>query len=76
MKLILKHLLWVESISKKIVNRKTLIMLKLEKKMKKDLRSIVIIRACFILMLVVSNSSWAQSGGHASVGLGHGEEGY
>ena len=47
-----------------------------EKKMKKGFQSILIIKTCFIAMLFVSNSSWAQSGGHASVGLGHGEEGY
>ena len=44
--------------------------------MKKGFQSILIIKICFIAILFVSNSSWAQSGGHASVGLGHGEEGY
>jgi hypothetical protein len=29
-----------------------------------------------LLIFLTGNSSWAQSGGHASVGLGHGEEGY
>ncbi len=39
-------------------------------------------RICFIFSLVfaalflVSGSVWAQAKGHASVGLGHGEEGY
>ena len=44
--------------------------------MKKGFQSILILKTCFIAMLFVSNFSWAQSGGHASVGLGHGEEGY
>ena len=44
--------------------------------MKKGFQSILIIKICFIAILFVFNSSWAQSGGHASVGLGHGEEGY
>lgn len=29
-----------------------------------------------LFTLVSSNPVWAQAGGHASVGLGHGEEGY
>ena len=48
----------------------------MEKKMKKGFQLVFIIKTCFITILFVSNFSWAQSGGHASVGLGHGEEGY
>ena len=44
--------------------------------MKKGFQLVFIIKTCFITILFVSNFSWAQSGGHASVGLGHGEEGY
>ena len=48
----------------------------LGEKNEKGFQSILIVKICFIAILFVSNSSWAQSGGHASVGLGHGEEGY
>ena len=46
----------------------------MENKMIKHLQlKISIFFAATLLML---NPLWAQSGGHASVGLGHGEEGY
>ena len=34
------------------------------------------ISICFFAILLMVNPLWAQSGGHASVGLDHGEEGY
>ena len=34
------------------------------------------ISICFMAVLLMVNPLWAQSGGHASVGLGHGAEGY
>ena len=36
----------------------------------------IIVVACFVSAIFLSSPVWAQSGGHASVGLGHGEEGY
>ena len=46
----------------------------MEKKMNKHFQ--LKISICFVATLLIVNSLWAQSGGHASVGLGHGEEGY
>ena len=36
----------------------------------------IVIGVYLIAALFTANPVWAQSGGHASVGLGHGEEGY
>ena len=46
----------------------------MEKKMIKDFQ--LKISLCFVFTLLIASPLWAQSGGHASVGLGHGEEGY
>jgi hypothetical protein len=47
----------------------------LEGNMKKQLKGFFG-GAVLVLILFSTNNVWAQSTGHASVGLGHGEEGY
>jgi hypothetical protein len=44
--------------------------------MKQWFRSSNLLGICFFAAVFLASPVWAQSGGHASVGLGHGEEGY
>ena len=44
--------------------------------MEKEMIKSIVVGVCFVAALFTVNPVWAQSGGHASVGLGHGEEGY
>ena len=48
----------------------------MEKKMIKVFQAKIIIGISFTATIMLASVAWAQSGGHASVGLGHGEEGY
>ena len=46
----------------------------MEKKMFKNFH--LKLNICFAFSFLLVSPLWAQSGGHASVGLGHGEEGF
>jgi hypothetical protein len=48
----------------------------MEKKMIKDFQAKFITSLYLAATIFLVTPVWAQSGGHASVGLGHGEEGY
>ena len=48
----------------------------MEKKMIKVFHAKIIIGISFTATIMLASVAWAQSGGHASVGLGHGEGGY